>query len=305
MPRIPTFSSAALVLTLVLAVAGCSGGSPLDELSVSGEARTPKVTVPENFSVEKTTTKVLKQGTGGKLARGDLAKVAYVAYNGRTGKQFDTSYADGRMPLTVELTKDKALAGFIKALEGQRIGTRLLAAIPPIDGLGQEQAEVGLKKSDTMVFYLRIVEKVSKAASGEEQALPADVPTVVVKGGRPAGFEKTASTPATLTESEAHIVIRGTGAKVPKGGTVVAHYLGQVYPQGDVFDASWDRGAPATFPLTGVIPCWQNLLAGVPVGSRVVLECSAADAYRDSPPPGSKIKPGDALLFVVDVLDAQ
>ena len=155
-----------------------------------------------------------------------------------------------------------------------------------------------------MVFYLNILEKVGKAATGKKQALPADVPAVVVEDGRPTGFKKTASTPASLAESSAHIAIEGSGAKVPKGGTVVAHYLGQVYPQGAVFDASWDRGAPATFPLDSVIKCWQELLPGVPIGSRVVLECTADDAYGDSPQPGGKIKPGDALLFVVDVLDA-
>jgi peptidylprolyl isomerase len=293
----------ALVLTFVLAAAGCSGGSPLDKLSVGGTATAPKVTVPENFSVDQTTTKVIKQGHGDKLAAGDLAKIAFVAYNGRTGKQFDTSYG-GRTPLTIELTKDKSLAGFIKALKGQRVGSRLLAAIPPIDGFGAARPEVSLNKSDTMVFYLHILDKVGKTAAGKKVALPADVPTIVVEDGRPTGFQKTASTPATLTESSAHIAIKGNGAKVPKGGTVVAHYLGQVFPQGAVFDTSWDRGAPATFPLDSVIKCWQNLLPGVPIGSRVVLECTAADAYGDTPQPGGKIKPGDALLFVVDVLDA-
>lgn len=298
MPRI-----IALTVAFALALAGCSGGSPLDKLSVGGSAHAPKVTVPENFSVEKTTTKVIKQGSGDKLATGDLVKIGFVAYNGRTGKQFDTSYG-GRTPLTIELTKDKSLAGFIKVLKGQRVGTRLLAAIPPIDGFGTARPEVGLLKSDTMVFYLNVLEKVGKVATGKEQALPADVPAVVVQGGRPTGFKKSASTPAALAESSAHIAIKGTGAKVPKGGTVVAHYLGQVYPQGAVFDASWDRGAPATFPLTSVIKCWQNLLPGVPIGSRVVLQCTADDAYGDSPQPGGKIKAGDALLFVVDVLDA-
>ena len=293
----------ALVLTFVLAAAGCTGGSPLDELSVEGTSKSPEVKVPENFSVDKTTTKVLKQGSGAKLATGDLAKIAFVAYNGRTGKQFDTSYG-GRTPLTVDLTKDKSLAGFVKALKGQRVGTRLLAAIPPADGFAADRPEVGIKKSDTMVFHLSILEKVGKAATGKKQALPADVPAVVVEDGRPTGFKKTASTPASLTESSAHIAIEGSGAKVPKGGTVVAHYLGQVYPEGAVFDASWDRGAPATFPLGSVIKCWQELLPGVPIGSRVVLECTADDAYGDSPQPGGKIKPGDALLFVVDVLDA-
>ena len=298
MPRI-----IALVLTFVLAAAGCAAGSPLDELSVGGTAKAPEVKIPENFSVDKTRTKVLKQGSGDKLAAGDLGKIAFVAYNGRTGKQFDTSYG-GRTPLTIDLTKGKALAGFIKALTGQRVGTRLLAAIPPVDGFAAARPEVGIKKSDTMVFYLNILEKVGKAATGKKQALPADVPALVVEGGRPTGFKKTAATPASPDESRAHIAIKGDGAKVPKGGTVVLHYLGQVYPQGAVFDASWDRGAPVTFPLGSLVKCWQDLLPGVPIGSRVVLECTAEDAYGDSPPSGSKIKPGDALLFVIDVLDA-
>lgn len=303
MPRIRVSHCAAVVLAFALTLAGCSGGSPLDKVSVGGSASEPKLTVPEKFTVDETTTKVIKQGTGAKLATGDLAKVGFVAYNGRTGKQFDTSYG-GRTPLTVELTKDKSLAGLIKALTGQQVGSRLVVAVPPIDGFGTARPEVGLNQSDTMVFYLHLLSKVAKVATGKKQALPADVPTVVIKDGRPTGFTKTGSTPATLRESSAHLVIKGDGAKVPKGGTVVAHYLGQVFPQGAVFDASWDRGAPATFPLGNVIKCWQNLLPGVPIGSRVVLECTAADAYGDSPQPGGKIKPGDALLFVVDVLDA-
>ena len=303
MPRFPFSQCTAVVLTFVFALAGCSGSSPLDKLTVGGSATAPKLTVPANFSVDETTTKVVKQGSGDKLVAGDLTKVAFVAYNGRTGKQFDTSYG-GRTPLTVDLTNDKSLTGLIKGVKGQRVGARLVVAIPPIDGFGTARPEVGLNQSDTMVFYLHVLQKVGKVATGKKQALPADVPTVVVKDGRPTGFTKTATTPATLAESSAHIVIKGTGAKVPKDGSVVAHYLGQVFPQGAIFDASWDRGAPTTFPLASVIKCWQNLLPGVPIGSRVVLECTAADAYGDSPQPGGKIKPGDALLFVVDVLDA-
>ena len=227
-----------------------------------------------------------------------------MAYNGRTGKQFDTSYG-GRTPLTVDLTKDKSLAGFIKALEGQRVGARLLAAIPPIDGFGAARPEVGLNKSDTMVFYLNILEKVGKAATGKKQALPADVPAVVVEGGRPTGFKKTASTPATLTRVAARTSrSRATAPRCPRAA-----------PSSRTTSARCTRRAPSSTRRgtaarrrrsrsSSVIKCWQNLLPGVPIGSRVVLECTAADAYGDSPPPGGKIKPGDALLFVVDVLDA-
>jgi FKBP-type peptidyl-prolyl cis-trans isomerase len=294
----------AAVLMFALALTGCSGGSPLDKVKVGGSPKSPTLTVPENFTVDATTTKVLDKGTGPRLASGDMAKVDFVAYNGRTGKQFDDSFTGGAA-LTLELAKGKALPGFIKALTGQTAGTRLLAAIPPIDGFADARPEIGMQKSDTMVFYMSIAGKVPSAASGKKQALPADVPAVELKHGRPVGFQRTATTPATLTEASSHVVLKGSGKKVLPGGTVVAHYLGQVFPQGAVFDSSWDRGAPSTFPLTGVIKCWQKLLPGVPVGSRVVLECPAADAYGDAPPPGGKIKPGDSLLFVIDVLDAQ
>lgn len=299
MPRI---IAACLLVALVLT--GCSGGTPLNNVKVGGTPESPTLTVPKGFTVDETTTKVIKKGTGATLGAGDTAKVDFVAYNGRTGKSFDNSFRGGQT-LTVELTKDKALPGFIKALKGQKAGTRLLAAIPPIDGFASDRPEIGMRKSDTMVFYLRVTGKIPEMATGKAQALPDDVPAVVLKDGHPSGFKKTATTPATLAEASSHIVIKGSGPKVPKGGNVVAHYLGQVFPQGAVFDSSWDRGAPATFALSGVIPCWKDLLPGVPVGSRVVLECPAADAYGDSPQPGSKIKPGDSLLFVVDVLDAQ
>lgn len=292
----------ALIAALALAAAGCSGGPSLEGISVK-EGKHPSLTVPKNFAVDQTTTKVLQAGKGAKAKSGDTLKVDYVAVNGRTGKEFDSSFKTGQ-PWTIQLTKAKALPGFLTALKGQRVGTRLIAAIPPIDGLASERPEIGLKKSDTMVVYFDIRSKLAMKASGKRQALPADVPEVVERGGKPIGFRKTPSTPATLTASSAHVVIQGTGAKVPKDGTVVAHYLGQEFPDGAVFDQSWTRGAPATFPLSSVVKCWKDLLPGVSVGSRVVLECTAADAYGDNPPAGSQIKPGEALLFVVDVLEA-
>ncbi len=292
-----------VILLAALTLAGCSDEPLLDGVSVKGSGKSTTVTVPKGFETTKSVTKVLTKGTGAAVKTGDSVKVDYIAVNGRTGKVFDSSYKTGS-PYTVQLSKDKALPGFIKALDGQKVGARLVTAVAPIDGFATDRAELDLLKSDTMVFYFDIAAKTPNHASGKSVALPADVPAVVLKSGEPAGFKKTASTPTTLAAASSHVVIRGAGAKVPKGGTVVAQYVGQVFPDGTVFDSSWERGEPATFQLTGVIPCWTNLLPGVPVGSRVVLECPAADAYGDSPPQGSNIKPGDSLLFAVDILDA-
>jgi peptidylprolyl isomerase len=292
-----------VILFAALSLTGCGGGSVLDGVTVKGTGATTTLKVPAGLKVSKTETKVLKQGAGEPVKAGDSVKLNYVAVNGRTGKTFDNSYKSGQ-PYTVQLSKDKALPGFVKALVGNNVGARVLAAVAPIDGFATDRAELDLLKSDTMVFYFDIESKTADGAAGKKVALPADVPSIVLKSGNPGGFKKTASTPATLTTASLHVAIQGTGAKVPKGGTVVAQYVGQVFPDGGVFDSSWERGEPATFQLTGVIKCWQKLLPGVAIGSRVVLECPAADAYADAPPQGSSIKPGDSLIFAVDVLDA-
>jgi FKBP-type peptidyl-prolyl cis-trans isomerase len=303
--RVPKLIS--VIILAALTLTGCGDGSALNGVSVKGSGTSTTVTVAKGFEADKSATKVLKQGTGATVKDGDSVKVNYIAVNGRTGKTFDSSYKTGQ-PYTVQLSKDKALPGFIKALVGNKVGARVVTAVAPIDGFATDRAELDLLKSDTMVFYFDIESKTASTATGKKVALPADFPSIVLKDGHPAGFKKTASTPATLATNGLAVAIDGGGASagklVPKGGTVVAHYVGQVFPDGAVFDSSWDRGEPATFQLSAVIKCWQDLLPGQAIGSRVVLECPAADAYGDSPPQGSTIKAGDSLLFAVDILDA-
>lgn len=292
----------ALALSVCLALAGCSSSPELDGVKVQRSAKSVKLQVPDNFNVTKTEIRTIDKGTGAPIGDQDTAKVDYVAYNGRTGKQFDTSY--GREPMTLAMSGGQTLPGFIKAIKDQRVGAKVLVAVAPYDGFQAERPELGLKKSDTIVIYFDVRSKVAQAAKGKTKKLPADVPSVVLNNDQPSGFAKTSATPATLSAASSHVVIQGTGPKVKRGGSITAHYLGQVYPDGDVFDSSWRKGTPASFSLSGVIPCWTNLLPGVRVGSRVVLLCPNADAYGDSPPQGSAIKPGDSLMFVVDVLDA-
>lgn len=94
----------------------------------------------------------------------------------------------------------------------------------------------------------------------------------------------------------------GTGQEVQDGDTVTAHYAGYGGATGQLFDASWQRGAPATFPLARVIAGWQQGLVGMKVGGRRVLVIPADLGYGQSPPPGSGIQPGETLVFVVDLV---
>ena len=104
--------------------------------------------------------------------------------------------------------------------------------------------------------------------------------------------------------TESGIVIQemtaGTGASPTAEDTVQVHYHGTLR-DGTVFDSSVDRGEPATFPLTGVIPCWTEGLQHISVGGRSRLICPPDLAYGPQGPPGI---PGNAaLVFEVELLE--
>jgi FKBP-type peptidyl-prolyl cis-trans isomerase len=297
-----------------LALAGCGGGGSddssndasgdLDAVKVSSAA-TPKVTVDKGFSVATTESKVVKDGAGDVLAQGDSVKVNYVAVNGRTGKQFDSSFTTAK-PLTMTLTTTTILPGFVKGLEKQKVGSRVLVAIPPKDGFNKAQTQLDIKADDTMVFLFDIVAKVPTEVTGTSKALPSSLPKITLDANKhPSGFTKTGKTASKQTKASAHVVIQGDGPALEAGQSLTAQYVGQVYPDGDVFDESWTTGARSFTVGTGsLIKCWDDLLVGQKIGSRVVLVCPADTAYGDTPPDGGKIKAGDTLVFAIDLLDA-
>ncbi len=299
-----------LTSVLALLLAGCGSGSDggLDAVKVS-DSKNPTVTVPEDFSADSTETRVLAAGSGPEVKDGDTVKLNYVAVNGRTGKQFDNSFK-AESPLTTQLKEGSVLSGFVKGLTGQKVGSRVLVAIPPkdgfADGASRSQAEqtLGVKADDTMVFLFDIVSKVPTEATGTAEKLPDTVPSITLKDDEPAGFKTSGDVTKDPKEAKAYVAIKGDGEKVEKGASITAQYVGQVYPDGKVFDSSWSRGTPSTFSLDQVIACWKDLIPGQTLGSRVVLVCPADSAYGDNPQPGSDIKAGDTLVFAIDLLDA-
>ena len=105
-----------------------------------------------------------------------------------------------------------------------------------------------------------------------------------------------------VTELEVTDVIVGEGDPLPAGATLTADYVGYGGATGQMFDASWVRGEPATFPLSNVILGWQEGLVGMQVGGRRLLVIPAELGYGNNPPPGSGIEPGETLIFVVDLV---
>ncbi|HMU78741.1 MAG TPA: FKBP-type peptidyl-prolyl cis-trans isomerase [Microthrixaceae bacterium] len=97
--------------------------------------------------------------------------------------------------------------------------------------------------------------------------------------------------------------VEGQGDEVTAGATVTAHYVGVSASTGAQFDASWDRGAPISFPLDGVIRGWSEGLLGMKVGGRRNLVIPGDMAYGANPPPGAGIAPNETLVFTVDLVD--
>ncbi|WP_194915877.1 FKBP-type peptidyl-prolyl cis-trans isomerase [Catenulispora rubra] len=95
----------------------------------------------------------------------------------------------------------------------------------------------------------------------------------------------------------------GTGAEAKAGQQVKVHYVGVAYSSGEEFDASWNRGSAFEFPLGGgrVIAGWDRGVAGMKVGGRRKLVIPPHLGYGDRGA-GGAIKPGETLIFVVDLL---
>ncbi|MEM6652463.1 MAG: FKBP-type peptidyl-prolyl cis-trans isomerase [Pseudomonadota bacterium] len=70
---------------------------------------------------------------------------------------------------------------------------------------------------------------------------------------------------------------------------------------GTVFDSSYERGSSATFGVNQVIPGWTEGLQLMSVGDEFVFYIPTELGYDQNPRPGGVIKPGDDLIFRVEL----
>ncbi|GAA1846003.1 FKBP-type peptidyl-prolyl cis-trans isomerase [Microlunatus capsulatus] len=98
----------------------------------------------------------------------------------------------------------------------------------------------------------------------------------------------------------------GSGAEAGAGDQVLVHYVGVAHSTGEEFDASYNRGAPLDFPLGAgrVIAGWDQGVQGMRVGGRRQLVIPPHLGYGDRGA-GGVIKPGETLIFVVDLVDVR
>lgn len=97
------------------------------------------------------------------------------------------------------------------------------------------------------------------------------------------------------------VLVEGNGPKPAATDQVKVHYTGRLI-DGTVFDSSVERGEPATFGVTQVIPGWVEALQLMPAGSKWRLHIPSALAYGPQGA-GGVIGPNSTLIFDVELLE--
>jgi FKBP-type peptidyl-prolyl cis-trans isomerase FklB len=97
------------------------------------------------------------------------------------------------------------------------------------------------------------------------------------------------------------VIKAGKGTSPKATDQVKTHYEGRLI-NGKVFDSSYKRGEPATFPVNGVIKGWTEALQLMKPGSQWELYVPAELGYG-ARGAGANIGPNSTLIFKVELLE--
>ena len=112
---------------------------------------------------------------------------------------------------------------------------------------------------------------------------------------------KRAQVKTTPSGLQYEVLVEGNGQQPSPQDQVEVHYTGTLL-DGTKFDSSVDRGVPATFGVTQVIPGWVEALQLMKEGSKWRLFIPSNLAYGPAGTPGGPIGPNQTLLFDVELL---
>jgi FKBP-type peptidyl-prolyl cis-trans isomerase FklB len=203
----------------------------------------------------------------------------------------------------IELKDDKAKESYsvgyqfgqnLKKMETDLDAEILSAAIQ--DGLSGKESRLSDEEMRAAVAKLREKTVAAMHASIKEQAQKN-----LAEGEKFLAENKTKEGVKTTESGLQYKVIKeGEGASPKAGDTVTVHYRG-TFVDGSEFDSSYQRGQPATFPLTGVIPGWTEALLLMKKGSKWELYIPPELAYGQRGA-GNHIPPNSTLIFEVELI---
>jgi len=150
-------------------------------------------------------------------------------------------------------------------------------------------------KAEIQSFFTELEKKQRAAAEEAGKQNLAAGEAFLAENGKRTGVKTTSS------GLQYEVLTEGSGPKPAATDQVEVHYTGKLI-DGTVFDSSVDRGVPATFGVTQVIPGWVEALQLMKAGSKWRLYIPSNLAYGPNGAPGSPIGPNCTLIFDVELI---
>lgn len=150
-------------------------------------------------------------------------------------------------------------------------------------------------KAEIQAYFTEMEKKQRAAAEELGKANAAAGEAFLAENGKRVEVK---TTPSGL---QYEVLKEGDGPRPEAADQVEVHYTGKLI-DGTVFDSSVDRGMPATFGVTQVIPGWVEALQLMKAGSKWRLFIPSNLAYGPNGAPGSPIGPNATLIFDVELL---
>ncbi len=144
-------------------------------------------------------------------------------------------------------------------------------------------------------FRKEMTAKMKKKKASQANQNVADGEQFLRKNAQKKGIITTAS------GLQYEIIKQGAGPKPKLTDTVVCHYTGTLL-NGQVFDSSYKRNSPASFPVNGVIKGWTEALQLMGTGSKWKLYIPSNLGYGNRGA-GNAIGPGATLIFDIELLE--
>jgi peptidylprolyl isomerase len=266
----------------------------LDGIEVSGEfGEKPEVTFETPLESDETVRRVLSEGDGEPVAYDEDIGIDLVLYDAENGEEIDDTFDSAMFGMT---PLDEQVPPFLaEALLEAPMGSRIVSVLATAEFLPEGTEAQG---PPTMVLVADIharaeVELDNQPAEGLPQ-------TTLFNFGEPEVEIPDEDPPAELSDT---VLIEGDGAEIKADDYLLVNYHGVLWEDGEIFDSSYANGAPAEFPLDGVIDGWAEGLTGQTVGSTVLVVVPPDKGYGEE---GQEPTiPGDAtLVFVVEILEA-
>ena len=285
------------VLAASLLLSGCGNTNEhatnheaLEAVKVHEEGDSFTVELDGDVKAEEISTRVIKDGDGDKVAEGDILRAQILTVDPENGEPLG-----GDKPLTQlipvnEPQGEQAEDPIYKVVSNAKIGSIFSVYVPMPEGTG----------APDQLMVVEIEGKVPHSVEGESQELPEGFPKVTdqEEGGPQLQVDGVKEPKKTQTA----VRKEGDGRTIEKSDQLLVNYKGVKASDGSVFDSSFERDLPQSFPLDGVIKGWSEGLVGQKEGSQVVLIVPPKDGYGDSK--GHELEK-ETLIFVVDILYSQ